>query len=111
MAPAGAPVLSLLPAGALKVEFYVAEADRMRLAMGQTVTRRLRRLRRGDHGQGELSRLRAAIYRARSSIRATSAAGWCSSPRRGSTSRARHSAGPAGDRRARAMSAMADDRR
>jgi HlyD family secretion protein len=38
MAPAGATVLSLLPAGALKVEFYVAEADRMRLALGQTVT-------------------------------------------------------------------------
>jgi HlyD family secretion protein len=37
MAAAGTPVLSLLPAGALKVEFYVAEPERSRLAMGQTV--------------------------------------------------------------------------
>lgn len=37
MAPAGAPVLSLLPAGALKVEFFVAEPDRMKLALGQPV--------------------------------------------------------------------------
>lgn len=37
MAPAGAPVVSILPAGAMKVEFYVAEADRMKLAMGQQV--------------------------------------------------------------------------
>jgi len=34
---AGVPVLALLPAHALKVEFYVAEADRMRLGMGETV--------------------------------------------------------------------------
>jgi HlyD family secretion protein len=37
MAPAGAAVLSLQPAKALKIEFYVAEGDRLRLAMGQTV--------------------------------------------------------------------------
>jgi HlyD family secretion protein len=34
---AGAPVLSLLPANALKVEFYVDEPDRTKLSMGQTV--------------------------------------------------------------------------
>ena len=38
MAPAGTPVLSLLPADALKVEFYVGEPDRMKLAMGQSVS-------------------------------------------------------------------------
>jgi HlyD family secretion protein len=37
MAPAGTPVLSLLPAGALKAEFYVPEADRMKLRLGETV--------------------------------------------------------------------------
>jgi HlyD family secretion protein len=37
MASAGAPVVSILPAGAMKVEFYVAEPDRMKLAMGQQV--------------------------------------------------------------------------
>jgi len=37
MAPAGTPVLSLLPAGALKVEFYVGEADRMKFSLGQSV--------------------------------------------------------------------------
>src|SRR6185312_7890096 len=37
MAPAGSPVLSLLPAGALKVEFYVAEPERMKLSLGQAV--------------------------------------------------------------------------
>jgi HlyD family secretion protein len=37
MAPAGSPVLALLPAEALKAEFYVPEADRMKLAMGQKV--------------------------------------------------------------------------
>jgi HlyD family secretion protein len=37
MVAAGAPVLSLLPAHALKVEFYVDETDRMKLAMGQSV--------------------------------------------------------------------------
>lgn len=35
---AGAPVLSLLPAGALKVKFYVQEADRPVFALGQSVT-------------------------------------------------------------------------
>jgi HlyD family secretion protein len=38
MAPAGTPVLSLLPAGALKAEFYVPEPDRMRLGLGETVS-------------------------------------------------------------------------
>ncbi|MEO8881960.1 MAG: HlyD family efflux transporter periplasmic adaptor subunit [Devosia sp.] len=37
MAPAGTPVLSLLPAKALKVEFYVSEIDRTKLTMGDTV--------------------------------------------------------------------------
>ncbi|MDR3474934.1 MAG: HlyD family efflux transporter periplasmic adaptor subunit [Devosia sp.] len=37
MAPAGTPVLSLLPANALKVEFYVGERDRTRLTLGETV--------------------------------------------------------------------------
>jgi len=37
MAPAGTPVLSLLPAKALKVEFYVGEPDRMTLSLGETV--------------------------------------------------------------------------
>jgi HlyD family secretion protein len=37
MASAGAPVVSILPANAMKVEFYVAEPDRMTLAMGQQV--------------------------------------------------------------------------
>jgi HlyD family secretion protein len=37
MAPAGTPVLSLLPADALKVEFYVGEPDRMKLRLGQKV--------------------------------------------------------------------------
>jgi len=37
MAPAGSPVLSLLPADSLKVEFYVAEADRLKLELGQSV--------------------------------------------------------------------------
>ena len=37
MAPAGTPVLSLLPAKALKVEFYVSEIDRTKLTMGETV--------------------------------------------------------------------------
>src|SRR5690606_28833703 len=34
MAASGVPVLSLLPAGALKVKFYVAEAERPGLAPG-----------------------------------------------------------------------------
>lgn len=38
MAAAGAPVLSLLPADALKVKFYVAEAERPQFALGQDVT-------------------------------------------------------------------------
>jgi HlyD family secretion protein len=38
VAPAGTPVLSLLPSGALKVAFYVGEADRMKLTIGQKVT-------------------------------------------------------------------------
>ena len=37
MAGAGAPVLSLLPADALKVRFYVAESERPTLVIGQTV--------------------------------------------------------------------------
>jgi HlyD family secretion protein len=37
VAPAGAPVLSLLPTGALKVKFYVSEVDRMKLQIGETV--------------------------------------------------------------------------
>lgn len=37
VAGAGAPVLSLLPGNALKVEFYVGEGDRLRLQMGETV--------------------------------------------------------------------------
>ena len=37
MAPAGTPVLSLLPANALKAEFYVSEVDRAKLTMGETV--------------------------------------------------------------------------
>ena len=37
MAAAGVPVLSLLPAGALKVKFYVAEADRPGLALGSAM--------------------------------------------------------------------------
>ena len=36
-AAAGVPVVSLLPAGALKVKFYVAEAERPTLAIGQSV--------------------------------------------------------------------------
>jgi HlyD family secretion protein len=38
MAPAGTPVLSLLPADALKAEFYVPEVDRMKLKLGETVS-------------------------------------------------------------------------
>ena len=37
VAAAGAPVVSLLPANALKVEFYVNEGDRTKLSMGETV--------------------------------------------------------------------------
>jgi HlyD family secretion protein len=37
VAAAGAPVISLLPADSLKVKFYVAEADRQMLALGQDV--------------------------------------------------------------------------
>jgi HlyD family secretion protein len=37
MAAAGAPVVSILPSGAMKVEFYVTEPDRMKLAMGEQV--------------------------------------------------------------------------
>lgn len=37
LAPAGTPVLSLLPANALKVEFYVSETDRTKLTMGEAV--------------------------------------------------------------------------
>ena len=37
VAGAGVPVLSILPAHALKVEFYVGETDRSRLSMGETV--------------------------------------------------------------------------
>src|SRR5690606_11183383 len=35
MAGAGAPVLALLPADALKVKFYVAEAERPQFALGE----------------------------------------------------------------------------
>ncbi|MEO8884332.1 MAG: HlyD family efflux transporter periplasmic adaptor subunit [Devosia sp.] len=38
IAPAGTPVLSLLPAEALKAEFYVDEADRTKLRLGETVS-------------------------------------------------------------------------
>lgn len=38
MAPAGTPVVALLPAAALKVKFYVAEAERPKLAIGQAVS-------------------------------------------------------------------------
>ena len=37
VAGAGTPVVALLPAEALKVKFYVAEAERAALALGQTV--------------------------------------------------------------------------
>jgi HlyD family secretion protein len=37
MAGAGAPVLALLPADALKVKFYVAEAERQQFALGQGI--------------------------------------------------------------------------
>jgi HlyD family secretion protein len=37
VAGAGVPVLSILPANALKVEFYVGEADRVALQLGETV--------------------------------------------------------------------------
>ncbi len=37
MAAAGVPVISLLPEGALKVKFYVAEAERPQFALGQQV--------------------------------------------------------------------------
>jgi HlyD family secretion protein len=37
MAAAGAPVLALLPAGALKIKFYVAEADRPQFSLGEEV--------------------------------------------------------------------------
>jgi len=37
VAAAGVPVLSLLPSGALKVKFYVAEAERPGLALGSTL--------------------------------------------------------------------------
>lgn len=37
VAAAGVPVLSLLPAGAFKVKFYVAEAERPGLALGSTL--------------------------------------------------------------------------
>jgi HlyD family secretion protein len=37
-ATTGIPVVSLLPAGALKVKFYVPEAERQRLALGDHVT-------------------------------------------------------------------------
>lgn len=37
MAPAGTPVVSILPAGALKARFYVGESERMLLAPGKTV--------------------------------------------------------------------------
>jgi HlyD family secretion protein len=37
MAAAGTPVLSLLPARALKVRFYLAEADRPQFALGDSV--------------------------------------------------------------------------
>lgn len=37
MAPAGTPVVALLPAGALKVKFYLSEADRPGLALGDTL--------------------------------------------------------------------------
>lgn len=37
MAAAGVPVVSLLPADALKVKFYVAESDRPRFTLGETV--------------------------------------------------------------------------
>ena len=106
MAPAGAPVLSLLPAGALKVEFYVAEADRMRLAMGQTVTVGCDGCAPGTHRQGELSRLRPAIYLADHLFARRARASWCSSPRRARQS-GHDPAGPAGHREPAAMSAMA----
>lgn len=37
IAPAGGPVLALLPEEALKVKFYVPEAERANLSLGQTV--------------------------------------------------------------------------
>jgi HlyD family secretion protein len=37
VAGAGAPVLALLPAGALKIKFYVAEAERGQFALGDEV--------------------------------------------------------------------------
>jgi HlyD family secretion protein len=37
IATAGAPVVAILPAGALKAEFFVPEADRAALALGQVV--------------------------------------------------------------------------
>lgn len=38
MAAAGVPIAALLPAGALKVKFYVAEADRSGFTLGQVVS-------------------------------------------------------------------------
>ncbi len=88
---------------ALKIEFYVNEADREQFALGQTGERHLRRLRRRAHGDDQLFRLRPAVHAADHLFaRRAQAAGV---PHRGGDGPAeRHSAGPAGERRACAMS-------
>ena len=94
---AGTPVLSLLPAGALKVKFYVPEADRPRLRPRRQRGGQLRRLRRRADRHGELSRQRAAVHPAGHLFARGARAGWSFWPRPRLDSPAQSAARPAGD--------------
>ena len=101
MAAAGAPVVSLLPAEALKVKFYVAEAERPALRARRARGGQLRRLRRRADGDAQLFRLGAAVHAAGHLFARRAAA--ADLPGRGDARRRRGAAaGPAGDGRAAA---------